>query len=77
MFIVFIIEMKSKFVGEITRALWKERTKQGLGSWVSALKVGNSLEWILTQAINQVNVRVPFFAWVILSLDSSPPSWGL
>jgi hypothetical protein len=38
--------------------------KQGLGLWVSALKVGNSLEWILTQAINQVNVTIPFFVWV-------------
>jgi hypothetical protein len=64
MFIVFIIEMKSKFVGEITRALWKERTKQGLGLCVSALKMVNPLEWILTQAINQVNVTVPIFVWV-------------
>ncbi len=39
-------EIKSKFVGEITRVLWKERIKQGLGLCVSALKVVNPLEWI-------------------------------
>jgi hypothetical protein len=54
-------EMKSKFVREIIRALWKERIKQGLGLCVSALKVVNPLEWIQTQSINQVNVMVPFF----------------
>ncbi len=51
-------------MGEITRALWKDKTKQGLGLCVSALKVVNPLECILTHAINQVNVKVPFFVWV-------------
>jgi hypothetical protein len=55
-------EMNSKFVGQITRELCGKRG--GLGLCVSALKVVNPLEWILTQAINQVNVMVPFFVWV-------------
>jgi hypothetical protein len=55
-------------VGEITRALWKERTKQGLGLCVSALKVVNPLEWVLTQAINQVNATVLFFLGKVLNL---------
>lgn len=35
--------MKSKFVGERTRALWKERTNQGLGL-CECIEGGESIE---------------------------------